>query len=358
MRLNAYIVKGVVSSHLDRKGKKIPREKDGTFFVDLEGYQDPVSVTYTTPFYSIGNGGMLAIPDPGASVLIIVSDDGNFYYLSTIVDFPSNDVTKGNETKEVVRDSKRAYPDETALCRRVTLTNQFDSGLKIQRIFSPAKIINNVFLKTENGKQVLLDDSPNGDAISILTEHKDGITIQAAPSENGLNSERSIDISAKGSVYSRSFNGSQNIFVNNGGDINIINNTHHIVNPNTITPGYRAGNVNVVSQWNDINISVRGPDSNIFITTPLARIKIDTTGGVSVQATNAINLKSAVAINLDAPTININSDAQTNIYTGGTATLTGATVGIEGPGGVFLNSGRGGSPAPIAPDVTRTDYLD
>lgn len=337
--------------------KTYKRPADGQFYVQIkmsEGLTEDVVATYTTPFYSIGYGGVLALPDPGSVVLVFRDTDNKYYYLSTVVE--KADPNSVQQPRDMFPNKKQVYPDESTLGRRVTFENQFGAGLKMNHLYTSSNIIDNVAVKSTKGKMLLLSDSLKNDSIALFNEHDDGITISSGG--NSSNETRSINITAQNSISCVSHQGKAQLVVGNGGHIDIINYSSDLFNTNVLNPAVDGGDVNIISQNRDINISVRGVTSNIFITTKLVRVRIDETGTVSVQAP-IINLKGSVAINMDAPVINMNSDAGTFMYSNGITNITSnATTEIEGSAGVYLNSGFAGSPSPITPDPTLTDNLD
>jgi len=344
-----------------KDGKLYERPADGKFYVRVKELKTTFTVTYTTPFYKYGRGGMLAIPDPGSKVLIYAAPNNEYYYLSTIVEKANKKSSK--QPKDLFDQVKKVYPDGSPLGHQVTFTNQEGAGLKINNIAKgasipgdPPKIIKNVILKSFKGKEVILNDTPKNDSIQIMNEHKDGIVINS--DGNSVSARRSINISAQNSVNCISHQSSVKIAVGNGGHIDIINYSSDIFNLNVLNPMFDGGNVNIISQNRDVNIAVRGVTSNVFITTRLARIRIDELGGVTIQAPN-IYFKGLNSINLDAPIVNINSTLGTNMYSTGTTNITSLlTTEVEGTGGVYLNSNNPGTPKPILLNATITDNLD
>lgn len=343
------IYKGRVAGPSDFKVYERPA--DGKFYVEIGA--DLFEVTYTSPFYTVGYGGILAIPDPGSTVLVARDDDGSYYYLSTVIE--KGDPESKKQPKNIFPKIKNVYPDKSTLSRRVTFENQHGAGLKMNHLYKKSNIIDNVVLASSRGKMLVLNDSFKNDSIALLNEHFDGLTINSGG--NSANETRSIQMTSKNSVTCLSHQGTAQMIVGNGGHINIINNSSDVFNTNVIDPSRDGGDVNIVSQNRDVNIAVRGLTSNIFITTKLVRIRIDDRGTVSIQAPN-INFKATQSINLDAPTINMNSEIETNLYTQGKTNITSsADTEIEG-NTIQLNSGRIGTPKPVIPDPTLTDLLD
>lgn len=345
------IYKGTVIAASETKVYERPA--DAQFYVSIPNFKTPVVVTYTTPFYSLGYGGMLAIPDPGATVLVFESEDNLFYYLSTVVEKNSKN---SQAQPQMIVDKKQTYPDKSTLARKVFYKNQFGAGLSMTHIYKKDKIIDTTIVESTKKKMLILSDSSKWDGIALQNEHFDGMAIHNKG--GSVAEERSIVIAAKNSISCVSQEGAARFSVQNGAHIDIINYSSDITNLNVLNPMRDGGDVNVISQNRDVNISVRGTKSNVFITTKLARIRIDPLGTVTIQAPK-INFKAAESISLDAPTININSELETKMYSNGLTNITSnLQTQIEGGAGVYLNSGSPGTPNPILPDTTLTDNLD
>lgn len=342
-----------------KDGKLHKRPGDGKFYVRIKDLKSTVVVTYTSPFYKVGRGGVLAIPDPGSKVLVYAGPENEYYYLSTVVE---KEAQSTKQPKDLLDNLNKVYPDDSTIGHQMTFTNQSGYGLKINNIKKPSfipgdppKIIQNVILKSFKGKEIILNDTPKNDSIQIMNEHKDGIVINGAG--NSLNPSRSINITAQKGVNCVSQTGGVKVLVQNGAHIDIINQSSDIFNTSVLDPMFYGGNVNIISQNRDINIATRGLTSNIFITTRNVRIRIDELGTVSIQAPN-INFKALASINLDAPIVNINSTAGTNLYSAGVTNITSlGPTEVEGSN-IYLNSGNAGDPLPITPDPTITDNLD
>ena len=77
----------------------------------------------------------------------------------------------------------------------------------------------------------------------------------------------------------------------------------------------KYGNVNIRSEWNNINIEGRGPDSVIHLNAPYyeGKIVITTGGTVDIIATQKVSITSGESIELNAPYIDINSGIRTDI---------------------------------------------
>ena len=77
----------------------------------------------------------------------------------------------------------------------------------------------------------------------------------------------------------------------------------------------KYGNINIRSEWNNINIEGNGPDSVIHINAPYPETKVVvTTGGtVDIIATQKVSITSGEKIELNAPYIDLNSTVRVDI---------------------------------------------
>jgi len=357
-----YIYKATIVIPKDKK-----RPADGKFWAlidvheDGQGENELVPVTYTSPMLKQGYGGVIAIPSQGARILI-TKIGKEYFYLSTIASLPDNEVTKG---KNSVFDDD-VYTDDSSLSKVTTFENEFDAGLKITNKYQAGKITDNVVLKSTAKKMVLLDDSPTNNCIQISTE--DHASIKLTSDGNSEMSRGEIDIETQGDISLNSYNGNIEIKIQDtGNEINIINGAAPFpaYNNNVIIPEFITGNVNIVSEYADVNIrSGKVPgQGGIFIKSALGEIVINKAGqitikgaiGVDVVADGPINLKSTTALNLDAPIINANAGTEMNLYSNGSMAInnSAALASINGitPTGTPVPVHGAGIPAVPAPVV-------
>jgi len=321
MKDSGKIYFGVVVNTLDftYSGKisvRIPSLDDRTY-----------EIIYTSPYFSTNNGGVFAVPEVGAEILLLrLNEDNKFYYLTTIVSYPKTSDTSNLKEWKPIKD-KYIYT-ERKKPQRLTFTDAKGSGLVISNRCLPKYISAKVDLNTAGGKRISLSDSPLSDALIIRNEHGDGIVICSEPNE--IHSERSIEIKSKGWQRMVSFQSDISLMVIEGSDITLENFSTGSNTGNGIS-GAKSGNINLRSHNSDINIVTKGQDGRIFLNTPKARVQIESDGSIMVEATNGIQLKSDGDINMIAngdcniQAQNIKLEAQVN-----------ATV--RAPGGVWAES--------------------
>lgn len=300
---------------------------------------DYITVTYTSPFYTRNGGGMLAIPDPGSEILIW-EDETEYYYVSTIIK-PSEpgDGNNAQITKFKTIEDREIYTERNKP-QKVTYEDQNGAGLSISNNYVPNKMAIKTEVKSRLGKKLLLSDAPDMDYIHLRNEHGDGVVITS--DKTPFHSAQSIEIKCLGPQRIVSYQGSQDMVLVDGTDINMINHSTG-VNADPVRQK-QTGNVNFESVNRDVNI-VAG--KRVFIITPKARIQINEDGSIDVQALAGINvnsiapikLKSNISIELDAPIVNLNTQS---LITGA-----GATTMTTPPGGGAVSMVGGLVPLPL-----------
>ena len=313
MILNTSIQIGIVVSNFDSGSKT------GKMSVEMDESGLTIDVIYVSPFYHLNGGGVLAIPDIGSKILVFNDlNSGYYYYLGTIIDTPSNPVIGGMIGWEPI--SEPGVYSERGIPQKVTYTNQVGAGLKISRRLLPNYMTSKVNLDSEKGKRISLSDSPKSDVVLIRNEHGDGIVISSQA--NDVHADRSIEVKCKGSQHFVSYQAAMNFYLIEGKDISIENFSTGSNSNTTAGEKGRFGNINIKSHNADINITGKGDKSDIFITTPKARIEIkadgsvliDSQDSVRIQALKNIELKSTAGdISMEALNINMKSTLNTNI---------------------------------------------
>lgn len=260
-----------------------------------------IEVIYTTPFFLQGFGGLIAIPEPTSLILIaqVESDlsDARWFYLCTIVDNLVGDITQSNRMLgiqglndlDVIKDQNKLYQANN-IPERISLTSPKGNSLILSD--SSNENYNNIKteLKSPSGKSLQLNDSTYIDAVIMRNEHGDRIKITS--SANGLSGSRSIEVESKGSVKVISREGGLDLLIEDGTDINILNNSTGM-KADSAFPG-TAGNINIKSSRHNVNID--SPEANINIVAG-SDINITTGNRVNIQCTE---------FNVDSATNNFN----------------------------------------------------
>lgn len=378
------ILKGTVATNKDTS-------KSGKIWVLLDiDKSNAVQVIYTSPFFNRFNHGIIAIPNVYSQVLVAY-DGKNYYYLSTVVDYHDefgSITTDGVGKPASIFGDPKVY-DSSGVPSKMEFKNDKDAGLTLTTFYENKKpIVNDVTLRSSQGNELVLSDSPKQDVIMLKNKHGDGITIAGGASTPFAN--RCIQIKTQNSHVCTVAKGEYSVTVSDGRDVTIRNDSTGksaiyipplpILGPPPVgsTPILQYGNINLISKFRDINIYTDVPDaqvatlprnfSNIYISTNQGMVQINSngdvkifskTGRVTVQSLGDINLVSNEgSINLQAAAgINLNTLANININ---------ATQNLNAQGVISTNLGSGSPlhlnklggaipapPQPIPPELPR-----
>jgi len=371
---------GVVGPYTDTE------TNSGRMNVNLGG-STYVPVLYTTPNHSRYQHGFFAPPEINSRVLVAF-DGTQYYYISTIVDWPDS---FGAVAKDAVGNPAPLFADKvhdtSGRPCTMMMKNSMGAGIKIDSIYEADALVNAVTVKSSQGHKLVLSDSAKSDAIFIQNKDNDGIVISGGSSEPYAGG--CIKMTATNSHSCTVKHGDYSVRVNDGRDITLRNDSKGlyayyvpdpILNPIPvgISPALQYGNVNLISKFRDINIytdvpvaqqAILPPNfSNIFISTNQGMVQINSngdvkifskTGGVTVQSLGDINLVSnAGSINLQAAAgINLNTPANININASQNLNAQGAISTNLGSGSPLHLNKQGGAipapPRPIPPEIPK-----
>ena len=363
------ILVGIVKSNGDNLKRgglevKIPALKNRVVFV-----------TYTTPYYRMNSGGMVAIPEDGSQVLVLHNKkprygESSFYFHSCIVTATPRDTNEGiNEDYTPLKDNDvkaKIYSnpapefddkgnDVTPSPKPVTqtFTNTAGAGLYIHRDFSTPTLSNNVTIKTEKGCEV------NVGPIGAQIRNEEGDFINLAGAKGGDEfASRALNIETRGPQEYKCTSSDINMKIVDGGDINIENNstgfggfgkTFVAPSPGNPTPTdtipgkYQwSGNIRLKSRYRNIDLAALGDLSNINIVTNKAKIKLDgITGQVTIYTPNDIQLNSGANISLKAEgDISLDAGGAFKVIAGSTVEIDGkSSTTVKSNGAVTMQSG-------------------
>lgn len=356
--------------------------KSGCIKVNLPISDDPISVTYVSPYSNVDSG-LFAPPTKTAEVLVLQieteddkGDSAGFYYLGSPLDrkrnltsFIEDDKIFRNTTAnpKAVKNTSLPYPTvkHKSLGREenfpgphpdsaddayeadgvnpqvVTLQAPDKANITFKNQTRPDadEGYQNIYAKLESskGKYIKLIDSPNINAIKMSPMKpsdkggQDVLTFAGDQPETGTISDGEFKIDTKGPINHISRGGGQEIRVQEGRNITLINNSSgkKAKDPNGRRPVKSGGEegpyqdvgnedwgcVRLVSKWNNIIIDAQSNDSVIYLKAPgpNSKVVVDTNGTVDVIAKKKITLSSADKIELKAPRIHINSAIRTDI---------------------------------------------
>ena len=336
--------------------------EDGTFMARVSDLGDADQIIYyVSPYGSAAKAGMIAVPEVGTPILVCKPTDSNhWYYLgSTFAPeyIPRDDEVQGGESSAFASSSKIKHPfmriDErmgkvSGVPNSIVLQGNHGQGLTISDERDGVTAFD---VKTElrsNGKKITLNDSQGVDSIKLDAGNNASITLTQNPQDNPQKSAASIEVDCNGPQLHVSRESDLEMKVLGGGrELNIHNSANGIPwgnfqHANPINP---AGNVNVQSDWGDVNIMSKSPlMGRIFIETvnpagqaQLIQLKtnsvtggivLQTNGTLAIDATNiAMNSRGNVAIGCNG-LFSVEALGGMTVQTPAKIDLEGATVNL------------------------------
>jgi hypothetical protein len=327
--------------------------REGRFKVKFAPYfkeEESAYVIYTSPNYSTYEGGFFAPPTNGCEVLVLKADDGNYYYLSTIVSKPKVFKSFLNKIKSALVSGRNLFNSDSQP-KAFTFTNPKGAGLKISNFYNneggdiPR---DKVTLNSSQGHKLVLSDNPNLDCVILRNKDGDGITITS--NSNAVHSSNSIVIKSKSSQRHVADAGEFRMTLTDGRDVIIENNSTGVNSGN----GAPYGNINLVSKWKDINIytqgagnSITGDPGRVLISTPNGLIQLNSGGNVTIYAKGDITLASEQDINMEANNINLRARNNIDLRSDGSVTTisqgdcqlrSNSGISMQSPAAIEANS--------------------
>ncbi len=358
---------GTVKSNIDFMREGVLRVK----FTDLFDNQEQL-VTYTSPFFRVNGGGMVAIPEDEDQILVFWNENSTpgekkFYYISTIVTsktFKADETPNPDYVPLRSNDSKANLYNEDSKPATIAFTNQVGAGLLVHRDYQEGSISNNVTLKAESGDEINIGPlgfqvrNPQGDSIVL-----------AGTNGDDFHAAQSFALTTESSQKYKCTSSDITMKIEDGGDINILNNSTGAFGIEGVG-GKWSGNIRLKSSERNIDLAALGESSNVNIITQGATIQVDSLGTVKISSANNIQFESAANINLNAAQgVNIFGGTGVQIGSNGAVNANGSTVSLNGVPVTFLPTspskddrakpvpGNAGTPPPGV-TLTPNDYSD
>lgn len=314
----------------------------GGFLANLGDLDLVVYVKYVTPYIGMFNTGMMAVPEVGSNILIAKTDDkdGHWYYMGGVVDPPQIAISN---PRALIREADELahIPDPTTYeaqpnPQKISITSPKGHKLTFSESYNKTFFNIKAELKSSLGKRIALIDGGEGDpqkidAVLIRNEHGDKIKITSNP--DAISAARSIEVECMGPQKLITRKSDLDFLVHDGRELNI-KNTSTGINRNPGSPEL-YGNINVESQYRDINVTVKGPTGKIFIDA------LGQEGLIQIDAENRIIIFAGQNVDVYAGgDMNVDVAGDLNLKSGGAVNINGqAGVNIDGRE-VHLNSQR------------------
>lgn len=350
------ILVGIVESNEDNT-------KSGKLRVSFPALDGRVEiVTFTSPYYRMNSGGMVAIPEDGTQILAFHNEnpregESTFYFHSCVIsDMPreTNEgvnedyvALRGNDTKAKIYETRPPYSSKPVT---QMFTNTAGAGLYIHRDFTPSKISNNVTLKSESDSEVTVGAL----GVQIRNEEGDSIILNGTEG-NDFYAARSLNVETMGPQEYKCTNSDINMRIVEGGDINIENNSTGAMSYGPYSEDFTSpeqpgqpysGNVRLKSRNRNIELVGLGDESVVNIITNKSKIQVDnSTGNITIFAKGDLDMTSEEGnIRLTAPLgeVTVFGGIATNIYSQSQVNLQGGLINHNGVS-VQYNAGAPGS---------------
>lgn len=288
-------------------------DKQGTLFVAIDYFSDLIPVIYVTPYGGNGTHGLFAIPEIGTQILIAQPEGSTmWFYLGSIVKANTDVLKAEGELKDSPgQNSHNLLPDDRiynglGIPQRIGMKSPLGNSLILSDDIG--ENYQNVYtkLKSPKGKTLVLNDSNQIDSVIIRNEHGDHIKISSTSVPANGQAARMIEIECIGPVRLISHESSVDLRVVDGREINIENtSTGSKKNPGNPN-GF--GNINITSEYKDINLKVKGKDGNINIKSEGAnsKVKVESQGTLDINVTQDVNIESQTQLTVTAPIIHLN----------------------------------------------------
>ena len=355
--------------------------KSGFIGVNHPISDNPVLVSYMSPYSNVDSG-LFAVPTETAEVLVLQiettddkGDSAGFYYLGSPVT-PKRNLVSFIENEKIYRDAslkpesleetslplppvmhkslgrdenfpppmpdsaEDAYEADGVNPQVVTLQapDKSNETFKYQTRPDPDGGYQNIYskLQSSEGKYIKLVDSPNINAIKISPSNKkdkgqDVLTFAGKQNSPGTMCDGEFRVDTQGPINHTSRGGSQEIRVEEGRNITLINNSEgkwakdkdgrRLVNSGGEEGDYNEvgaedwGCIKLISKNNNILLDAQFDDGIIYLKAhgKNSKVVVDTSGSVDVIAKKKVTISSEEKIEIKAPHIHINAENRVDI---------------------------------------------
>lgn len=300
-----------------------------------------IGVQYTSPFYSVNEGGVFAMPAIHSEIGVLHDiDNDRYFYLFTMV---SQNVLKTENIDEIKREENTLNQNyvytQKGSPRAMTYGNEKNARLLISNYFEENHPPHSsVQLDTPGKHQVYAGDNPNRDSVELITRHGDSLILTADATAN--RPAQSFSVETELSQKLASMHGDMTLVVENGRDLTLRNKSTGTYK-GVESSSEKYGNINLVSELRNINIYTT-TEGSVLISTKSGDVQINADGEIRIIGKNSIYIQSNADINMTGQNINITSRANLNLNSG--ALLNATSTGVASLAGSVTNIGATGKP--------------
>ena len=323
----------------------------GTFLaiLDNDKKRELRIINYVSPYASKDKAGMVAVPELGTTILVCrpAGSQEWFYLGSTFLPerVPASSEVEGgspiaDNIGKVVPPIQRVAPKLYSVGdvpSQVVLKGPYGQGLEINSQSDGETLVNVTTKLTSEGKGLEIKDSPGQDSVSLTTGNNASITLTSNPQNNPDKPASTIQIESNGpQTHICKFSDLDLRVASGGRELNVINKATGaqwgaFQHSNPIQP---CGNVNIQSDWGDVNIMSKSPlIGRIFIET----VSTEGTTQLIQLATNGVD----GTIVLKGTRILLDAQDTIEMQAGGGVYINTTKLDVTTVNGMNLESARG-----------------
>jgi len=311
-------------------------ERNGGFSASITSLGGAVRpVTYVSPYVSNSEGAFIAIPEEGTTILVCKPDENSSWYFLGATFIPEPGQAEGGAIPDgkYVEPVERVLPDlyrSRGVPMQMAMKSPTGAGIMMSEEYTPGALgepgyfNNEAEITASINKKIKLIESPGIDSIILDSGNNSTITLSNDPKAESL-AHGSVQIETLGPQKYLNTGSQTDLVVGEGGrELQLLNKGNGVA----WGDGAICGNVNIQSYKKDVNIFTQAEEGRIFIEClngggsnqvieiqtngEGGAIRIKTNGKVDIEASevgvqaNSIDVKANTAINMDAPTINLN----------------------------------------------------
>ena len=366
------ILKGVVLDVLDfsHQGKM------GVFAPQIcSSPLELLPVNYVSPYAGQPQSGMVMIPELEQEVLIVQPEgEEDWYYLGSVYATPGKTPPQFEEVKESkcvdfrpVLPDARIYSDRD-YPQRLVIKDPKNNAVTLSHRTSPDLIDISARIRSSKGKELILDDSPEVEAVTLKNEHGDGITITGEKTTPFAKRTTKIE-NMEGPQFYICRQSAIDMLIQDGRDMNFLNKSVGSNRGEGASPiPEQYGNINIESERRDVYLTAgrkaEGEDGRIMMHCK-GRFQVNSEGEGFIQTVDGLNIEVEKGdfnlkvlkgdINLDAVEGNVNINAGGNINMKAATQLNAAGAAAVNMDGkmMYLNSGAALPNTDPLPTVTK-----
>ena len=320
--------------------------QEGSFIAKVEALSNKeIRVYYTSPYASTGKAAFIAVPEDGTKILVCKPvGSAEWYYMgATFSPLPQQVDSQQGAPVDGAGESpmERMSPDlykARGVPMQISMKSSNGGGLSISEAYDPEGINRKTELTSTVNKKITLSDTPAVDSIVIDSGNGSRMLLTNDPKNDSL-AAGAIQVESKGpQKYLNKGSGTDIVIGKGGKELDLINRANGI----EWGTGAICGNVNIQSEWKDINVYTQALAGRIYLqclkvdgTQQVIQIETKGTGGNII-----IKAGGDITLNAEGGNLNINADQAIKMKTLGKFSLDCASMDIKSEGVVNIDGSQ------------------